>query len=162
MKHLTWTNVDKTSWGNGPWQDEPDKEQWQNAATGLPCLLKRNPETGALCGYVGIDPEHPMHGWDYDALPFDVHGGLTFSDGCQTGPPGETVYHIPEAGEPDNVWWIGFDCAHADDLMPGTVAILADLSPPMADRLGDETYRDVAFVKAECAMLAKQIAVHAA
>ena len=36
MKHLTWTNADKTSWGDGPWQDEPDKEQWQDAGNRAP------------------------------------------------------------------------------------------------------------------------------
>ena len=29
-----------------------------------------------------------MHGWDYDALPFDVHGGLTFSDPLPNWPAG--------------------------------------------------------------------------
>jgi hypothetical protein len=39
---LSWTTIDKSSWGNGPWQTEPDKAQWQDEETGLPCLAVRN------------------------------------------------------------------------------------------------------------------------
>ena len=34
MEHKTWATVDKSAWGDGPWQDEPDKEQWPDEATG--------------------------------------------------------------------------------------------------------------------------------
>ena len=75
---------EKAEWPHGPWTDEPDKVQWIDEATGLDCLIVRN-GSGALCGYVGVAPEHPLHGVDYDddACPrFDVHGGLTFADSC--------------------------------------------------------------------------------
>lgn len=49
---------EKLLWGNGAWVDEPDKAQWRDEATGLPCLLVRN-QLGALCGYVGVYPDHP-------------------------------------------------------------------------------------------------------
>ena len=54
----------KDAWGPGPWHDEPDKLQWSNALTGLPCLIVRN-QLGALCGYVGIDSNHPWFGLLY-------------------------------------------------------------------------------------------------
>jgi hypothetical protein len=73
--------VDKSEWGPGEWQDEPDKIQWQDADTGLPCLIVRGP-SGSLCGYVGVAPGHPMHGKHYDAVDVEVHGGLTFARGC--------------------------------------------------------------------------------
>lgn len=173
MEHKTWTTIDKTGWGDGPWMTEPDKEQWADEATGYPCLLKRN-RSGALCGYVGVPEGHPWHGASYwpeaaegETLSpallalqgVEVHGGLTYADSCQEGPEGETICHVPAPGEPEPLWWLGFDCAHAWDLCPERVMreALRGLS-----RFHDETYRDVAYVKAECAALAAQAAKVAA
>ena len=101
MEHKTWTAVDKATWGPGPWQDEPDKEQWADEATGYPCLIVRN-RLGALCGYVGVPEGHPWHGKDYDDIEPcpDVHGGLTYADSCQEGPEGETICHVAAPGGP--------------------------------------------------------------
>lgn len=57
--------LDKAEWGQGPWQDEPDKVQWRDGATGLPCLIVRGPH-GAFCGYVGVLDTHPWHRKDYN------------------------------------------------------------------------------------------------
>ena len=90
--------VDKSGWPAGPWHREPDKIQWQDEATGLPCLIVRGP-VGSLCGYVGVPSGHPLHGKDAstcmrqpaceeswcDHRPdsvLSVHGGVTFSDSC--------------------------------------------------------------------------------
>jgi len=83
METKQWRTIDKSSWPTrGEWDDEPDKMQWQDEATGLPCLIVRGP-SGALCGYVGVAEGHPMFRTHYDAAPIaDVHGGLTFSDFC--------------------------------------------------------------------------------
>lgn len=63
MNTIEYTTIDKSTWGPGPWQDEPDKIQYVDEATGLPCLIVRNgKEIGALCGYVGVLPGHPLHG----------------------------------------------------------------------------------------------------
>lgn len=153
-----YRTIDKTGWGDGPWQAEPDKRQWADKATGLPCLIVRGP-MGALCGYVGVSKDHPGHGMDYDALSnkllpdgeyIDVHGGLTFADGCGHGADeSKGICHIPAPGEPDDVWWFGFDCAHPGDMMPDRGRIsLVDLG---------DVYRDAAYVTAECAALAKQL-----
>lgn len=82
MKTIEYHYIDKSTWGDGPWQTEPDKVQFQDEATGLPCLVVRGPVTGAWCGYVGITEGHPEFGKDYHEikLPVGVHGGLTFSD----------------------------------------------------------------------------------
>lgn len=77
----TWTTVpNKADWGPGPWVDEPDKAQWTDEATGLPCLAVRSRgSTGAWCGYVGVHADHPFHGvhFEDDRLPeFDLHAGL--------------------------------------------------------------------------------------
>lgn len=96
---------------------------------------------------------------------FDVHGSLTF---CGTDHP-----HLSTG------FWYGFDCAHAFDFQPGMFALRGDIRkfmpPGMADALAElqgrahdatrdsgnpyrETYRDWAYVQAECRSLAAQLA----
>ena len=161
MEHKTWTTMtaEKASWGPGPWNDEPDKEQFADEATGLPCLIKRN-RGGALCGYVGVPEGHPWHGKDYDDIEPcpDVHGGLTYADSCQEGPEGETICHVAAPGEPEPLWWLGFDCAHAFDLSPALDSLLDRRARGWSYGDLGETYRSVAYVKAECASLARQAA----
>lgn len=60
MKKLTW--IDKKEWGPGPWQSEPDKVEWRDEKTGLPCLAVRHSEHGNWCGYVGVHKGHYAHG----------------------------------------------------------------------------------------------------
>lgn len=38
MQTIEYRTIDKTAWGDGPWLNEPDKKQWQDVETGLPCL----------------------------------------------------------------------------------------------------------------------------
>lgn len=132
----------------GPWDTEPDKEQWRTEA-GLPGLLVRS-GMGALCGYAAVPPGHPLHGQDYETvdtrLPEGVHGGLTYAAFCQEH---GMICHEPEPGEPADVWWFGFDCAHAGDLVPAMSAGL---------RCRDDVYRDHGYVRAEVERLAMQLA----
>lgn len=169
MEHRTWNTIDKSGWPEGPWHSEPDKEQWQDPETGMPCLLVRN-RMGALCGYVGVDEAHPWHKKAYNEClnpdcnhedycgyenapegKVGVHGGLTYSDICMEGPEAETICHVPGPGEPDPVWWFGFDTAHAGDLCP------RDLADERLRHLAHGTYRTCEYVKKECADLAKQL-----
>lgn len=167
MKHQEWTFIDKSEWKRrGPWDSEPDKVQWRDETTGLPCLIVRN-RLGTLCGYVGVSKDHPFYRVDYNKCPKNecaekycghdpacvlrVHGGLTFSDVCQPVHPGEEsehrICHVVEDGEDDNVWWLGFDTGHYHDLVPG-----------MSYGSWDGIYRDIAYVTSECADLAAQLA----
>ena len=152
----SWTSdrYDKSEWGEGPWRREPDKVQWIDPATDLDCLAVRN-HMGAWCGYVGVPPEHPWHGKGYDDVDVDVHGGLTFAETCQDefGDPAWGVCHVPAPGRPANVWWLGFDTAHAWDLVPGLGRFLGGR---------DDVYRDLAYVRAECTGLASQVSEAAA
>src|SRR4051812_33030319 len=101
---------DRPKWGLGPWESEPDRIEFE--AHGFPCILHRG-GAGAWCGYVGVDPTHPYHGRDYDSLDVSVHGGLTYAKECSGH-----VCHVPKPGEPENLWWFGFDCAHSGDMHP--------------------------------------------
>lgn len=171
-----WSTIDKTGWARGPWDDEPDKMQWTDETTGLPCLLVRHSDWGNLCGYVAVPPGHPFHGQGFRSLgevEIDVHGGLDFAGECQPGEDESTgICHVPEPGQPHDVWWFGFDCAHWLDLVPGMEAHLNQLMP---DRLAERAalrlgwpagtremfttrYRDIGYVQRECAHLAKQLA----
>jgi hypothetical protein len=161
MTEQTWIDprIDRSEWGAGQWDGEPDKVQWTDEVTGHVCLAKRNPRSGNWCGYVGVAPSHPWHGKDYDDLPDygpKVHGGLTFSDLCQEGPPEATICHIPAPGEPDGLWWFGFDCHHYMDFAPGAAALNRKYGFNFSD--SDESYKPLAYVKNECASLAKQLA----
>lgn len=166
MKELEWTFRDRTDWDDGPWTNEPDKAQWTDEHTGLPCMIHRN-RYGAWCGYVGIGPDHPFYQKPCDDADIDlsVHGGLTFADGCDPDfnpATGQGICHIPEPGEPDDVWWFGFDCAHAFDLAPAMRALIRGCGVYGPDEqwmlsFPGEVYRDIEYVRAECAQLAIQL-----
>ena len=112
METLEYRTQDKSQWGDGDWQQEPDKKQWQDKETGYPCLVVRN-RMGALCGYVGVPKGHPHFEHDYEKPSVEVHGGLTFADTCQ--PNADESSHICHKVGDDHVWWFGFDCAHYGD-----------------------------------------------
>lgn len=134
---------------NSPWKNEPDKVQWSDETTGLPCLAVRN-WMGAWCGYVGVDESHQLYKQDCNAVDVEVHGGLTYSDFCQKhgdGEEGEVICHIPEAGEPDNVWWFGFDCSHSADQTPYH----------LKHGISGGTYRTLEYIQQECRSLALQL-----
>ena len=142
---------EKAQWPDGPWKNEPDRVEFRHA--GLPCLLHRN-RVGAWCGYAAVPPGHPLYGLDYDVATdkanIDVHGGLTFANEC-TGP----ICHEPEPGEPDQVWWFGFDCVHLWDTAPGMLTFERKNGFERDDR---DVYRDLAYARAETEKLAEQLA----
>lgn len=163
MNEQSWINdkVNRSEWGPGAWDGEPDKVQWKDDATGLACLANRNDHSGNWCGYVGVPPGHPLHGKGYDEVKIgedgypDVHGGLTFADECgKADAPCRGICHIPEPGEPEHLWWFGFDCHHGWDFAPGSAAFAK--SHGWDDDDHNKRYRPLAYVKAECARLAAQ------
>jgi hypothetical protein len=123
------------------WEIEPNRKHWIDSKTGLDCLIVRNIYGGYLCGYVGVPSSHPWYSKDYDECDADVHGGLTYAAKCK----GHICHHSPQdAVANDDVWWLGFDCAH-----------LGDLSPWESRSRG--VYKNMAYVERECAALASQI-----
>lgn len=152
-----WRFVDKSGWGEGPWNEEPDKIVWTDEATGLPCMIRRHPDQGNLCGYVAVAEGHPAFNRDREDIPVSGgHRGLTYSAFCEQGEPELGLCHIPEPGAPVRVWWLGFDCGHAFDLSPGTVATLRKVGVDHSIYRG-ETYRDVPYVRECCRELAAEL-----
>lgn len=150
MKEQEWTYVDRSTWpehGNADWDNEPDKKQWLDKETGLPCLIVRGP-SGALCGYVGVPSTHPCFEKDYGDVCVEVHGGLTFSDRCHPREEFKGICHIVEEGDDDNVWWLGFDCAHYGDITPAYDSMID----------WESSYKNFRYVQNEVEFLAKQLA----
>ncbi|CAB3952786.1 hypothetical protein [Achromobacter piechaudii] len=118
------------------------------------------------CGYVGVSPDHPLFDAEYSKpcaaltrpaddesigkrsplallcvagdesrmqspeIVFDVHGGVTYSGNSDTYPV------------QSELWWFGFDCAHAGDQSHGGIT---------------GVMRDLDYCVAECESLAAQI-----
>ncbi len=151
METKEYTTIDKSNWSQGPWKDEPDKVQWEDKKTGLPCLAVRNPQLGHWCGYVGVAEGHKYFGVDYEEVCVDVHGSPTFSEFCQPEESEEVgICHLPGENEPDRVWWIGFDCNHVSDYAPADKwgALLCQ---------GSHNYKTLDYVKQQCENLALQL-----
>lgn len=71
---------------------------------------------GAWCGYVGLPDGHPWHGLDCENT-VDVHGGVTYAE---PDPPSNSLVQLSLAVEVHvPSWWLGFDCAHAGNFVPG-------------------------------------------
>lgn len=172
--------IDKSKWGEGPWQGEPDRKEWKDEASGLPCMIIRT-SMGHLCGYVGVPPAHPLHGVEYSGCPqgaacpdrteehpwcghapeavLRVHGGITYSDKCQGN-----ICHNPPMGEEVAIYWFGFDHAHAGDWSPSMAATCSDTYLEHCG-LGKPTgwggvieYRTIEYVEDQCRNLAGQLA----
>lgn len=146
----------RATWPEGPWTNEPDRVEWR--FNGMPCLIVRSAVTGAWCGYAGVAKGHPVYGVPWgDLPPLSVHRGVNFADHCY-GP----VCHVPAPGETEDVYWIGFDCAHCLDAVPmtGVIDSLLGSRRKQVRRtfLKGETYRDVAYVRAAVERLAAQLA----
>ena len=142
----------KSQWGAGPWQNEVDESRWIDATTGLRCAVIRSEWAGSLSGYVEIT--HPALAVQPRSLPyFLVHGGINYSG-------------IRFEMEGDTRWYIGFSTSHLTDYAPHMAALIrrhAGLVDQLVTALTDDGvircfYRDLAYVKAECAHLAAQIA----
>lgn len=137
--------IRRALWPVGPWTHEHDRIEWR--AHGFVCLISRASPSGHLCGYVGVEPGHPWHGLDfasYVETPLErpsVHGGITYSEHCQ-----DHVCHVPAPGEPEHLFWQGFDAMHAWDVSPSR----ADEAPC------DGSYKTITFMIRETERLAEQ------
>jgi len=142
--------IDKSDWGDGPWQDEPDLLQWcSTVPPHYECQIARSVVTGVLCGYVAIPAGHPAHGmgWGRGGLDVDVHGDLTFAEQGVNG-----------------VWVIGFVSPALEARMGNRIARDAWLAAmeEAAPECFRTTYKTIAYVRAVVESLAQQLAEMAA
>lgn len=151
--HITeaYTNIKKENWVKGPWEAEPDKVVAYLGA--VPIMAKRHPIGGHWCGYVAVFDTHPLYGKDYDDFEdVNVYGGITFARGCSDEDCEEAIKmcHLSPEGE-GPAWWLGFDCAHGEDLQPAMQHLY------LGDPFGPRHYRDLPFVLLECISLAREL-----
>lgn len=154
---------DKTGWGNGPWQKEPDLLLWVDALSGLQCMIARS-HGGHLCGYVAVPPGHPLHGNNTRDVDLDAHGGINYSQGFAM-----SDFRVdPPLTDTTPFWWLGFDCGHSWDYSPAMAAhfkhLAEQLDRPILSSLDmfnqPQRYCIIEYVKEEVTDLAAQ--VHAA
>lgn len=114
---------------DGEWIGEPDRLEF--TVHGFMCKIERIAGLGHLCGYIMVEDTHPWYAKDYNELSdVDVHGGLTYRGLFPT------------------YSWLGFDCAHAGDVVPKMNHLANDDS-------GD-TYKGMGYVVGELIKLARQ------
>lgn len=146
----------KTTWGDGPWQTEPDRVEFVHV--GVACLMMRHAEWGSWNAYAAVEPGHPWHGNERAEEECIAHGGITW---C--GPSDQTWRLLSRPRQLGNHWWIGFDCGHAFDFQPGLVASLlgagiARATREFASAFGTTVaYRDQAYVTEEVKRVAEQV-----
>lgn len=164
--------------GAGPWQNEADKIAWTDRATGYPCIIRRSPGGGHLCGYVGVPRSHPLYGFQVRAtrgLGIDVHGGIFYAEECQHHESEiRSVCHVPRGGgaaagtrrekivfennaarRGDDAWWLGFECNQTYDVVPRSRA--PHRGDQLLDGVTERVYRDEAYVFQECTRFAAQL-----
>ena len=138
-------------------------------------------DMGHRCGYVGVSTDHPLFAVEYNEqtpklkpnmqrttekmspiqvlcavgkseaelntpeMVFEVHGGLTFSS------YGGGKYPVAS-----NLWWFGYDCAHAGDL-PEPDSRMGRMYADMHFAQHDGVVRTLDYCVAECESLASQL-----
>lgn len=128
--------MDKTKWGDGPWQNEPDLKEWMH--NGIKCLARRHPTSGHWCGYIALLPNHPWAKVErYYDINADVHGDITYKE----------MEH-PDTGADSQDYWFGFDCAHAGDYIPALYHNFRTAEK--------ETYKTLEYVESQTNALADQ------
>lgn len=125
---------------------------------GYKCVVIFN-KMGFRCGYVGVQPEHPWWGKNYDEYgPEEIqcHWGLTYSG------HGENFSN-------DNLWYFGFDCGHYGDGTEISKAkeyglvdndrtyIIIKTFEDQMNACDDVTIKDVAFVEEICKVITEQL-----
>lgn len=146
-------SIERPGWEPGPWDDEPDFDQFIDVPTGLVCFVKRSQVTGAWCGYVSLPPTHPAWHWPRRRVEdLLVHGGVTYDALA-------TARLRPRTADPcGDLRLVGFDCAHWMDRPPQLEALLRELGHALTGpRDHTVTYRTIDYARGECQRLAAQL-----
>lgn len=152
-----------------PWDSEPDALRFKSH--GLKCLIIRHSELKHLCGYVRL-PHGKLRdkvvranrhikkmtggifskkytrecGYNIPELSgLEVHGGLTYARSNR--------HYLAKGGI-----WVGFDCAHWNDLSPGMLDVFNRISMVDSEIYKFGSYKTIEYVRRECEGLAAQIA----
>lgn len=179
MANDTYKIIDKTTWGPGPWQSEPDRVEF--VLGGLQCLALRMRSSGNWCGYVAVPESHPWHGRGYsEVVPH--HPGAMDREDADVSPiailaaagMGTTDEENGRAqidllidvhggltfsGERDGfpgLHFFGFDCGHAGDLSPAIHGRYPDRL-----RVSSDVYRELPYVLRQIERLADQLLSYA-
>lgn len=130
-------HIDKTNWGRGPWDLEPDYVEFEHC--GFRCVLRRFENTGAWNGYVEVSDLHPWYHIGADEAR--VHGGVTWRgevNGVEQNP---------------NCTFVGFDCAHGFDIVPAMESFMTAF---MGRSMPSNEYRTVEYATDQLKRLANQ------
>jgi hypothetical protein len=161
---------DMSRWPDGPWKQEPAAESWIDSRTKLNCAIIRHDHFGTLCGYVAVEPGHPLHGkhyaeyikppkgWGDNTVIGRDFGVLDIFVAAMDDERPEDQYPVSmvlpahggigySAEDTEGFWWFGFDCAHAGDLAPGMQQNLMMNAALRALLRREETYRDFDYVR---------------
>lgn len=120
------TTIDKSKWGDGPWQNEPDAEEFVHL--GVRCLIRRHSRVGSFCIYVVVPEGHPWHGAhnrDEGITQIRVHGGITFT--------GTLDFY-------GDVYLVGCDMNHGGDFAPGHDFVMRQLAESSLDLTDPEPF----------------------
>jgi hypothetical protein len=148
LTQYVWTKEEKTEmWGEGSWTDEPDALQWLEEKTQQVCVIWRHVEFGSLNGYVGVPKEHPCYEMPLaNVAMMDWPCGITYANPLDYF---REVFSFP-TDEYLNYWYIGFDCMHAQDMVPG-----------LPIRLPGATYKPYQYVRELTELLAQALHAYA-
>lgn len=137
----------KTVLDKRPWEGEPNYIRFKTTH-GYWAEVKRHPTLYHLCGYLHIPKDHPIYDWDNEKIEhvLSAYGGITYTK------------------KTEGKLTLGFDCAHADDFVPGVFASLLalrmknqDRTDSLYDTMKPEDYKTVQFVKEKLEALSVQV-----
>ncbi len=159
-EHL-YRSDQKLCWfGYGEWVEEFDQVDftYEFYKCHILRVVKREPFAvdehyfgGHLCGYVQIPKRHPLYSKDWYGIDLDCHGGITCNENHEEH-------------------WIGFDCAHMNDLIPSyekfkktdETMIQFEKEHPLPEKVREHfvfsrTYRNIEFCMNECRIIVDQL-----
>jgi hypothetical protein len=128
-------------WGYGEWVEEPDYVYFVYKE--YSCHVRRRFSLdgpiedpiffgGYLNGYVVIPRDHPLYAKKGEDLKINCYGGVSFADMFE------------------KVYVVGFDCAHAADIVPS-------LHKSRKTQSSYESYKNLSFVIKECKSIVNQL-----
>ncbi len=131
MNERVWKALDRSSWPDGPWAEEPDGVEWIDAA-GLLCTAVRDAR-GFWWGFVCVDRDHPLFGKSSTSCVATPSCKDRYCDSslssrsARVGSLYETRAGLPKAAVqcPDpthdhvRLWHLGFQCSGSDEIRPG-------------------------------------------